>query len=67
MIAMLHKLVVLFISFCSNLHGFFALSLLKIVASRFHRYPATIFAYAPQEVVIRLLNEQYPAASDVSN
>lgn len=30
-------------------------------------YPATIFAYAPKEVVIRLLAEHYPAASDASN
>lgn len=27
-------------------------------------YPATIFAYAPQQVVIRLLHEHYPAASE---
>lgn len=30
-------------------------------------YPATIFAYAPKEVVIRLLNEHYPEASGASN
>ena len=53
-----------FICVCSNLHAF---SLFEIVDSCFHRYPATIFAYAPQEVVIRLLNEQYPAASDATN
>ncbi|CAB9510202.1 homocystinuria type D homolog, mitochondrial [Seminavis robusta] len=30
-------------------------------------YPATIFAYAPKQVVIRLLSEHYPAASEASN
>ena len=27
-------------------------------------YPATIFAHAPRKVVIQLLNEHYPAASE---
>jgi Methylmalonic aciduria and homocystinuria type D protein len=30
-------------------------------------YPATIFTYAPRQVVIRLLDEHYPAASEAIN
>lgn len=30
-------------------------------------YPATIFAYAPQEVVVQLLNRHYPIASEANN